>query len=55
MAFSDIPGAPGFFDVLIDHFGDINEALKSELEAIDYLFYALGGAAAFSIAKKTGS
>ncbi|WP_069814556.1 hypothetical protein [Streptomyces sp. TP-A0874] len=52
MVFSDIPGAPGFFTVLTDHFGDINEGLKEGLEFVDYLFYLLGAAAAFATCKK---
>ncbi|MEU4682532.1 hypothetical protein [Streptomyces xinghaiensis] len=52
MAFADLPGAPGFFEILTQHFGDINEGLKENLEAIDYLFYALSGAAGFSLTKK---
>lgn len=52
MVFTDLPGAPGFFEVLTQHFGDINEGLKSELEVVDYLFYALGGVAGFSITRK---
>ncbi|NJQ00741.1 hypothetical protein [Streptomyces zingiberis] len=53
MAFADLPSAPGFLTVLTDHFGDINRGLKENLEVVDYLFYALSGAAAFSLTRKT--
>jgi hypothetical protein len=40
------------FDILTNYFGEMNTGLKENLEAVDYLFYILSGAAGFQVTRK---
>ncbi|QNS04601.1 hypothetical protein [Streptomyces xanthii] len=51
MMFADYANI-GFFEALFDHFDLINEAWKSEADALTYVFMAVGAIAAFGSSKK---
>ncbi|MFD0382956.1 hypothetical protein ACFQ2B_13040 [Streptomyces stramineus] len=54
LAFSDGAGIP-LTEVYFDHFDLVSKAWKEFLEPIDALFYILGGAGAYTTARKLGS
>ncbi|MET8573803.1 hypothetical protein [Streptomyces sp. NPDC005012] len=54
---ADSPLLPydSFFQVLVEDFSIVQQAWSEELDFLSFVFIALGGAAAFSVAKKVGS
>ncbi|NYV75966.1 hypothetical protein HW445_16865, partial [Streptomyces sp. UH6] len=54
---ADSPLLPydSFLQVLTDDFSLVQQAWSEEIDVLSFLFLALGGAAAFSVAKKVGS
>ncbi|CAL9534872.1 hypothetical protein [Streptomyces sp. enrichment culture] len=54
MILSDLTGTSAS-SVFFDHFSDLTKAWQEAAEAMDYLFLAIGGVAAFSGAKKAAA
>jgi hypothetical protein len=54
---ADSPLLPydSFFQVLLEDFSIVQQAWSEELDFLSFVFIVLGGAAAFSVAKKVGS
>ncbi|MGP3928068.1 hypothetical protein [Streptomyces sp. 8N616] len=46
------PGAPAATEIFFQHFGDLYDGWKEELDGISYLFFALAAAAGFSVTKR---